>query len=134
MYHKWQSCDVWLLRHGAQQTDYFVILGYFLLFYFINQKNQNFENMKAISGDIQIHIIILQLHTTNDDHMIYKRKKNRKKAPGGIINLHTCTINGNHMMYGSQDMESNRQNFLSFWVIFCLFTPQTIHKIKFLRK
>ena len=101
VYHKWQSCDVWLLRHGAQLTDYFVILGYFLLFYFINQENQNFEKMKAISGDIQIHIIILQLHTRNDDHMIYKRKKNRKKAPGGIIILHTCTINGNHMMYGS---------------------------------
>ena len=26
-------------------------------------------------------------------------------------------------MYGSWDMKCNRQNFLSFWTIFCLFTP-----------
>ena len=27
------------------------------------------------------------------------------------------------MMYGSWDMECNRHNFLSFWTIFCPFTP-----------
>ena len=81
---------------GAQQTDCFVILGYFLLFYFTNQKNQNFEKMKTISGDIQIHIIILQLHTTNEDHMIYKMKKKKKKIEKKITWRHY-----NHMMYGS---------------------------------
>ena len=69
--------------HGSWGMEHnrhcFVILGYFLLFYFTNQKNQNFEKMKTISGDIQIHIIILQLHTTNEDHMIYKMKKKKKK-------------------------------------------------------
>ena len=44
-----------------------------------------------------------------------------KKTPGYIIILHICTINDNHMMYGSRDMERNRQNFLSFWTIFCSF-------------
>ena len=44
--------------------------------------------------------------------------------------LHMCTINDNHMMYGSQDMEHDRQNFLSFWTIFCPFTPQTTLKFK----
>ena len=45
-----------------------------------------------------------------------------KKAPGDIIILHGCTRNDNHMMYGSWDMEHDRQNFLSFWTIFCPFT------------
>ena len=36
-----------------------------------------------------------------------------------------CTTNDNHMMYGSWDMEPNGQNFLSFWIIFCPFTPPT---------
>ena len=35
--------------------------------------------------------------------------------------LHICNINDSHMTYGSSDMESNRQNFLSFWTAFCLF-------------
>ena len=34
-----------------------------------------------------------------------------------------CTINENHMMYGSSDMECDRQNFWSFWTIFCTFIP-----------
>ena len=42
-----------------------------------------------------------------------------KKKPGDIIILHMCSINDNHTMYDSWDMEHNRQNFLSFWIIFC---------------
>ena len=38
------------------------------------------------------------------------------------------------MMYGSWDMECNGQNFLSFWTIFCPFTPLTTQKIKILKK
>ena len=57
-----------------------------------------------------------------------------KKTPGDIIILHICTINYNHMMYGSWDMEHDRQNFLSFWTIFCPFTPLTTQKIKILKK
>ena len=53
-----------------------------------------------------------------------------KKTPGDIIILHICTINDNHMMYGSWDMECNGQNFLSFWTIFCPFTHLTTRKIK----
>ena len=41
-----------------------------------------------------------------------------KNVSGGFIILYMCTINENHMMYGSWDMECNRQNFFSFWVIF----------------
>ena len=47
-----------------------------------------------------------------------------KKKPGDIIILQICTINDNYMIYGSRDMERNRQeDFLSFWTVFCPFTP-----------
>ena len=47
--------------------------------------------------------------------------------------LHRHTINDNHITYDSWDMECDRQNFLSFWIIFCSFTPLT-QKIKILKK
>ena len=46
-----------------------------------------------------------------------------KKTPGGIIILNMSTINENHIMYDSWDMEHDRQNFFAFWTIFCPFTP-----------
>ena len=46
-----------------------------------------------------------------------------KKLSGNIIILHMCTINNNHMIYGSWAMEHDRQIFLSFWITFCPFTP-----------
>ena len=56
-----------------------------------------------------------------------------KKMPGDIIILQGCTINDKHKMYDSWDTEHNGQNFLSFWIAFCPFTPQTIQKIKILK-
>ena len=53
-----------------------------------------------------------------------------KKAPGDIIILLICTINDNQVMYGSWDMKYDRQIFLSFWTIFCPFTPLTTQNIK----
>ena len=47
-----------------------------------------------------------------------------KKASKDVIILHMCTKNHNHMIYVSQYMEHNR-HVLSFWVMFCLFTPLT---------
>ena len=35
MYHKWQSYDVWFLRYGAWQTEFFVIFNRFLPFYLL---------------------------------------------------------------------------------------------------
>ena len=34
--------------------------------------------------------------------------------PEDITTLHMSNINNNHMMYGSRDMECDRQNFSSF--------------------
>ena len=48
--------DVWFLIYQAQQTRFFVILGYFMSFYLSNNpKNQNFEKMKKAPGDIIIY-------------------------------------------------------------------------------
>ena len=43
--------------------------------------------------------------------------------PEAIIILHISTINENHMMYVSWDMECDRYNFFSFWTIFCPSPP-----------
>ena len=40
----------------------------------------------------------------------------------------------NHMRYSSSDMEWDRHNCLSFWAIFCLYTPLTTRKIKILQQ
>ena len=149
VYQKWQSYDVWFLRYGAWQTEFFVILGHFLPFYLPNDpENQNFE-MKKNLGDI----IILNICTINDNHMVYGSwdmehkkifcfgpfltfyptnnpknqnfdKTKKKNTPGNIINLHKCTKNHDHMLYCSWDMARDGFNFyFSFMAIFCPFTP-----------
>ena len=57
-----------------------------------------------------------------------------KKTPGDIIILHKLIINDDHMMYGSLNMEHNRQDVLSFWANFCPLGPLTTRKIKMLKK
>ena len=56
-----------------------------------------------------------------------------KTFAGYIIILHMCNKNHNHTMYSSPDMEEDRQNFLSFWAIFCPFSPLTNRKVKVLK-
>ena len=58
-----------------------------------------------------------------------------KKILGDII-LHVYHKWKSYMMYGSWDMECDRQNFFSFWTIFCPFTPPPLitWKIKILKK
>ena len=63
-----------------------------------------------------------------------KKLKKWKRIPGDITTLYMCTIYKNHMMYSSWDMECDGQNFLSFWIIFCPFTPLTTWKIKIFKK
>ena len=86
--------------------------------------------MKKKPGDI----IILHLYTTNDNRMMYgswdiflildnflpfyptnnpenQNFEKMKNKPRDIIILHKCTINDNHMMYGSWDMKRDREKF-----------------------
>ena len=152
---------LWFLKYEVWWTEFFVILDHFLHFYPSNNlKNQNFEKMKKPVWDL----ITLHLHTINDSHMMYgswymkcneqnffvnldhflhfyptnnpknQNSEKMKKPLGNIIILHLCTINDNHMMYGSWDIKRDGQNFLSLWTIFYTFTLLTNQKIKILKK
>ena len=66
VYHKWESCDVWFLRYGEQQTECFVILDHFLHFYSPTLSLHS-EKMEKAPGNI----IIIHLCTTNNDHAMY---------------------------------------------------------------
>ena len=60
--------DLWFLRYGALQTEFFVIMDCFLPFYDpMDPKNQNFEKMKKRPGDI----IILYMFIINYSHTMY---------------------------------------------------------------
>ena len=57
-----------------------------------------------------------------------------KKMAGDIIILHMCAENHDHKKYSSRDTERDRQDFLSFWAIFCSSTPLTTQKMKIMKK
>ena len=50
-----------------------------------------------------------------------------------ISSFYICVPKISNMMYGSWDVECNRQNVLSLWTIFCPFTPLWTQKIKILK-
>ena len=82
-----------------KRTKFFVILGHFFLpFDPPNPKSQKFEKIKKCLK---------------------------------ILSFYTCVPQMTIMMYGFWYIKHDRQNFLSFWAIFCPFTPLTIQKIKF---
>ena len=54
--------------------------------------------------------------------------KKKKKKPEDIIILYMCTINDNHLMHGSWDMECNGQNLMLFWAFFLPFHPYNNQK------
>ena len=96
VYHKWRSYDIWCI---------------WFLKYKVRQKFLTFWAIFCPFSPLttwKINTLTL------------------KKTPGDIIILHICTTNYNHMMYDSWDMECDRHNFLSFWTVFCSFTPLCI--------
>ena len=75
MYHKWRSYDIWFLKDKTRQTI-FCHFGPFFPFC-------PSDNPKPQKSDFE----------------------KLKKTPEDIIFLHMCTINDNHMIYGSRNME-----------------------------
>ena len=154
---KSQSYDVRFLKYGARETEFFVILDNFFFPFTIppnDPENQNFEKMKKMPGDIILSYIHVYHKWRSYDIWFLKCKVPQtflsfwaifcpfsplttwkikilklRKTPGHII-LHICTINNNHMIYGSWDMEREGQNFLSFRKMFCPFTLQQSKKWK----
>ena len=105
-------------------------------------KNENFEKMKKLPGDIII------LHTCAINEILDRflpfyptnNSKNQnfetmKKMFGDIIILPKCTKNYYHMLSCSLDMVRNGCHFyFLFWVIFCPFSSLTATKSKFFKK
>ena len=132
MYQKSLSHDVRVLRYGARQTEFFVILDQFLAFYPPNNtENQNYENSWRYYHFTDVyqnhyHMLYYSWDMARDGCNFYfsfwpnfsllnppnspKNQnflKNEKKMPGYIIILHICTKNYNYMIYGSWDMVRN---------------------------
>ena len=121
------------IRYSSRDTEwdkcFFVILGYFLSVTSPSNtpENQNFEKIKKASG----YVIILNLCNKNTIKWCMFPQIWR---PRDIIFCHFrsffavlrhCWLgnlkfgkNVKSMMYGSWHIKHNRQNFLSFWVIF----------------
>ena len=64
VYHKWRSYNVWFLRYGTQQTEFFQ------LFWAIYIKNQNFEKMKIIAKICKKLLEISSFYTSVPNIMI----------------------------------------------------------------
>ena len=133
-----------------------VILGNFSPFYSPkDQKNyfrKNFEKMKKIIGDI----IILLMCTKNHNHMMYgswdflsllvifcsftPRTTRKIKILNNWKSTWRYYFTYVHHKWQSYSCmvpdiwSATNKNFLSFWTVFCPFTPLTTHKIKILLK
>ena len=138
------SYGVWLLRYGCNHTIFCYFGSFFalLLHYWpqilkIEKKRRYFLfHMCTINKDYRDirhnRLKFLSFWTifcpffplTNQNIKILRKWK---KNPGDII--HMSTTNDNHMMYGSWDMEFNRQNLFSFWTFFCSFTAWRYHQL-----
>ena len=94
VFHKWKSYDVWFLRYGAGQTEFFLTDDLFFVYLPPNNpENQNFEKWK-------------------------KR----------------VAISFTQVYHKWQSYDAWFLRYVSFWVIFCSFTPLTTQKIKILKK
>ena len=97
----WQSYDVWFLRYEVRLTEFCSYFGSFFA-------------------------LLPLLPTSNLENQAFEKMK---KMPGHILNK--WTINVNHIMYGSWNMNRNRQNFCHFGPFFCFYcTNQNFEKKK----
>ena len=80
---------LWFLRYRAQQTEFFLILDHFMLFYLSPLPEQP-EELKFWKNEKNLYIIILDKYT----------------------------INGNHLLYGSCDINCKRERESSIFLTF----------------
>ena len=109
---------------------------------------KNLDNMIYSSWDIECDrlkllimghsLLFYTTHTHTHTHTSLENPeksefwKNKNKFLE-ILSFYSC-IPKIIIIWGSWAMECDRQNFLSFWAIFCPFTPIIIQKIKILEK
>ena len=111
MYHKWRSYDLWFLRYGAPQTDFFVILDYFLPLDPPN--NPMRKKWKKIENIFEKWKKAWRYH-----HFTQVYQKSWSYA---ILFLRYMVCDGCNCYF-------------SFWAIFCPFTTLTAPKIKIKKK
>ena len=67
VYHKWQSYDIWFLRYGVRQTEFFCFWTIFCPFTpLTTQKIKILQKWKKTTGDM----IILHMCTINNNHVM----------------------------------------------------------------
>ena len=65
VHHKWRLYNTWFLKYKVQQTNFFVILGHFLLFHpSDNSENQNSEKLKKSRKILSFYTCVLQMTIT----------------------------------------------------------------------
>ena len=134
VYNKSRSYDVWFLKYKVQRTKFFVILGHFFPFDPPNNpKNQNFEKIKKRQDILSFTLVYHKLQSDDVWSLRYRvwlseffvildyflpfyppnnpenqNFEKMKKSLGYIIILQMSTINVNHMINDSWDMEYDR--------------------------
>ena len=88
--------DHMIYRPSEMKCDWQKFLSIWTIFCPYNPENQNFEKMKNKKQKNPGIIRILQLYSTNDDHMIY------------------C----------SSEVKCDWHNFLAIWTFFCPYNPE----------
>ena len=161
MYQKSQSYNVCFLRYGVRLILFFDILDHFLPFFTtlltpkikIWKKCKTYQEILSFYTSVPwlkiIWCLVPEKGSRRDsfffvilNHFLpfhpplkcqkLKFLKNEKNIEDIII-LHKSTVNENHIMYDSWDMNCKRQIFLSFWHFVILSFYLTIQKMKILR-
>ena len=155
VYQKWQSYDVWFLRYGAWQTEFFVILDYFLPFY--PHKTQKIKILKNEKIQLEISSFYTCVPKSND-HMMYsswnmvwrtdrrtvgqiERRTNKVTYRGGCYKLYSLLnvlimsfliFYFSFRFYSTWSCRNLMKHFiLSFWVLSYFHTHHSESKIKF---
>ena len=138
------------MQSETELLSFWAIFCLFNSLHLNNSEKQSFEKMKKAFGDVIILNLCNKKHdhmmyAYSDMECLHRHNflsfqaifcsfaplltpeikicNKCKKSPGDIILLHMCTINQDHMMYGSWDMKFNRQNFFVILGNFLSFYP-----------
>ena len=87
--------------------------------------------MKKFAGDIIISQVYQKSQSYNVRFLRYGVRQTKNFVILGHFFIHT-RVPYMKIIYGSRNIKCDRQKFLSFWAIFCPFSPLTTWKIKIL--
>ena len=142
VYQNPPSYELWFLKYGVRDNNFFVILGHFFCPFtplttwkikILNKQKKHAKNYNRItyaSWDKECNrhnfLSFCAIFAILPHYWPQKLKfgKNVKK-PWDIILLNMRTINEDHMMYDSWDIRYEGQSFLSIWAIFWTLTLLT---------